>query len=42
MMDITINFIGLLNTSIYKAKGDALIEDNYSGIKVLDHVNKKV
>ena len=42
MIDIAINFMGILNISIYKAKGDALIGDNYSGIKVLDHVNKKV
>ena len=42
MIDIAINFMGILNISIYKAKGDALIGDNYSGLKVLDHVKKKV
>ena len=42
MMDIAINFVGILNISIYKAKGDALIGDNYSGLKVVDHVKKKL
>ena len=42
MIDIAINFMGILNISIYKAKGDALIGDNYSGLKVVDHVKKKV